>query len=277
MPASFAPEALKAQTVAARTYALNKGPTSNHPDADLCTDYNCFARPGSPGRTPRATGGDRAVTYTNKITAAVAETGNQVILYEGQLIDAVFHSSSASATGRGGGVGQQRALPAGVDSPEGENVPNYQSQATLSSQEFQDLFLGGPAGGGPVRGPLHLGGGHPVQRRGRPHHHHRQGHRHRGPGPADLQPALGGLFPCPYADGTFTFDVTGFGHGVGMSQYGADAMAVAGSTYTEILQHYYTGVTVEDCPENSCPSEGEYHTRAGEAVAAARRPCLRRR
>ncbi len=56
-----------------------------------------------------------------------------------------------------------------------------------------------------------------------------------------------------YADGTFTFDVTGFGHGVGMSQYGADAMAVAGSTYTEILQHYYTGVTVEECPEEFLP------------------------
>ena len=41
MPASFEEEALKAQAVAARTYALNKGPTSNHPDADLCTDYNC--------------------------------------------------------------------------------------------------------------------------------------------------------------------------------------------------------------------------------------------
>ena len=43
-----------------------------------------------------------------------------------------------------------------------------------------------------------------------------------------------------------TFQVTGFGHGVGMSQYGANAMAADGSTYTEILQHYYTGVTVEE-------------------------------
>ena len=60
-------------------------------------------------------------------------------------------------------------------------------------------------------------------------------------------------FSVSYADGTFTFDVTGFGHGVGMSQYGADAMAVAGSTYTEILQHYYTGVTVEECPEEFLP------------------------
>jgi len=42
-----------------------------------------------------------------------------------------------------------------------------------------------------------------------------------------------------------TFFVTGYGHGVGMSQYGANAMAADGKTYTEILQHYYTGITVE--------------------------------
>ena len=55
-------------------------------------------------------------------------------------------------------------------------------------------------------------------------------------------------FTLTYAGGTFTFSVTGFGHGVGMSQYGADAMAEEGKTYSEILQHYYTGVTVEECP-----------------------------
>ena len=97
MPASFSQEALKAQAVAARTYALNKGPSFNHPDADLCTDYACcqawIARDKAQGNW-----GDKAAEYTNKITTAVAETGNQVILYQGQLIDAVFHSSSSAAT-----------------------------------------------------------------------------------------------------------------------------------------------------------------------------------
>ena len=74
MPASFSQEALKAQAVAARTYALNKGPSSNHPDADLCTDYACcqawIARDKAQGNW-----GDKAAEYTNKITTAVAETG----------------------------------------------------------------------------------------------------------------------------------------------------------------------------------------------------------
>ena len=46
-------------------------------------------------------------------------------------------------------------------------------------------------------------------------------------------------------EGTFTFSVTGYGHGVGMSQYGANAMAAAGSTWQEIVCHYYTGVTIQ--------------------------------
>ena len=46
-------------------------------------------------------------------------------------------------------------------------------------------------------------------------------------------------------DGKLIFYVTGYGHGVGMSQYGANQMAKEGADYREILTHYYTGVTVE--------------------------------
>ena len=141
MPASFSQEALKAQAVAARTYALNKGPSFNHPDADLCTDYACcqawIARDKAQGNW-----GDKAAEYTNKITTAVAETGNQVILYQGQLIDAVFHSSSSAATQDAVEVwGNSVPYLQSVDSPEGEGVPNYESQVTLTTQEFKDAFL----------------------------------------------------------------------------------------------------------------------------------------
>ncbi|MGL4791578.1 MAG: hypothetical protein ACRCW1_09235, partial [Anaerotignaceae bacterium] len=48
-----------------------------------------------------------------------------------------------------------------------------------------------------------------------------------------------------YADGVFVFEGKGAGHGVGMSQYGANGMAKAGYTYNEILKHYYTGITIK--------------------------------
>lgn len=119
MPASFSQEALKAQAVAARTYALNKGPSSNHPDADLCTDYACcqawIARDKAQGNW-----GDKAAEYTNKITTAVAETGNQ-----GHSLPGAAHRRGLPLLlqrghpGRGGGLGQQRALSPECGLPRG--------------------------------------------------------------------------------------------------------------------------------------------------------------
>ena len=51
-------------------------------------------------------------------------------------------------------------------------------------------------------------------------------------------------FTVEVSGDTLTFHVTGYGHGVGMSQYGANTMAQQGKTYLEILEWYYTGVTV---------------------------------
>ena len=248
MPASFHEEALKAQAVAARTYALHRGKTNNHPDADLCTDYRCcqawIARDQA-----QHNWGDKAIEYTNKITAAVADTANQVILYDGQLIDAVFHSSSASATQDAVEVwGNSVPYLQSVTSPEGDGVPDYESQVTFSSQEFKDKFSAAQ--------PDAVFGDDPAawvtdtQRTtgGSVHSVTIGGVTVTGAQARTIFGLRSATFTLTYADGTFTFSVTGFGHGVGMSQYGADAMAEEGKTYSEILQHYYTGVTVEECP-----------------------------
>lgn len=248
MPASFSQEALKAQAVAARTYALHRGPTQNHPDADLCTDYACCQAWISKADA-QSNWGDNALTYTNKITTAVADTGNQVILYDGQLIDAVFHSSSAAATQDAVEVwGNSVPYLQSVDSPEGDGVPNYQSEVTLTAQEFKDAFLA-------ARSEASLGEDpaawvSDIQRTdgGSVHTITIGGVTVTGAQARQIFSLRSATFDLRYADGTFTFAVTGFGHGVGMSQYGADTMAKAGKTYQEILLHYYTGVTVAECP-----------------------------
>lgn len=250
MPASFEEEALKAQAVAARTFSLRKAAatTGNHPDADVCTDYACCQAWISRTQA-EANWGDNAVANANKITAAIAETGDQVILYDNQLIDAVFHSSSGDATQDavevwGGSVPYLQS----VTSPEGDEVPNYHSQVAFTAQEFKDTFLaarpeavleGDPSGwiGEPVysdSGSVHgiVIGGVEVS----------------GAQARSIFGLRSACFSVEVSGDTITFSVTGFGHGVGMSQYGANTMAQAGSTYLEILQHYYTGVTVEDCP-----------------------------
>ena len=246
MPASFEPEALKAQAAAARTYTLSKlGRTvENHPDADVCADITCCQAYIDPDQAA-ANWGDSAAAYTAKITAAVSETDGMAILYDGQPIQAVFFSSAAGRTVDAVEVwGNSVPYLTSVDSPEGEEVPNYHSTAAFSLDDFKSKLLGkypeadlsgDPAGWFQNLTPNSAGGVETID----------------VGGVTVSGGALRTLFDLrstsftvtASADGV-TFSVTGYGHGVGMSQYGANALAREGKTYDEILKWYYTGVEV---------------------------------
>ena len=248
MPASFEEEALKAQAVAARTYTLHKiegGGSANHPEADACDDINCCKAYKS-AEEAAANWGISSAAYEAKIRKAVAETDGQVVLYEGSPILAVFHSSSAGATCNVEDVWQS-SLPylRSVSSPETEElVPNYYSKETFTLTQFKELFIanyptaklsGSPSNwftnihqteNGLVQS-LQVGG---ITVTG-----------------GELRTLLGlrsASFTISFTDDTVVFSVTGYGHGVGMSQYGANILAQQGKTYEEILTYYYTGTTV---------------------------------
>ena len=251
MPASFELEALKAQATAARTYTLYKLRTGgNHGDtADICTDPTC-CQAYLDADAARSNWGENAGAYETKIQRAVRETDGQAVLYGGRPILAVFHSSSAGLT-RQAGVVWQDDLPylQPVSSPEqGDAIPNYYSRAEFSAAALRETLqaawpgadLSGPASGwltnpaadsaGSVT-TLSVGG---VEVRG-----------------ARLRSVLGlrsACFEWEVQGDTVVFYVTGYGHGVGLSQYGANQMAAEGSDYREILTHYYTGVTIGPCP-----------------------------
>lgn len=248
MPASFEEEALKAQAVAARTYTLYKIITGgNHGDtADICTDSTCCQAYLSEEQALE-NWGDNAGTYQAKIRTAVKETDGECILYGGVPILAVFHSSSAGQT-RAAGEVWLSDLPylQPVTSPEqGDSIPNYYSRADFTAEEFREKVLasypeadlsGTPDtwltnavtdSAGSVE-TVDVGG---VTLKG-----------------ATVRSLLGlrsACFEWETTESGITFYVTGFGHGVGMSQYGANQMAADGADYKEILTHYYTGVTVE--------------------------------
>ena len=245
MPASFAQDALCAQAVAARTYTYYKMQNGgNHGDtADICTDHTCCQAFLAKEKAAE-NWGKNAERYEAKIENAVSATDGQVMLYGGAPILAVFHSSSAGETWNSGEVWAQD-LPylQSVSSPEGEGVPNYYSTVELTEAEFREKFLAarpeadlsGPASEwiqDPVTDGVHVEritiGGVPVS----------------GPSVRSIFGLRSASFTAEAGDGKITFYVTGYGHGVGMSQYGANAMAEAGSTWREILAHYYTGVTI---------------------------------
>lgn len=248
MPASFEPEALKAQAVAARTYTLYKMQSGgNHGDtADICTDSTCCQAWIAEDRA-RDNWGEHADAYETKIEAAVTQTDGEVALYGGVPILAVFHSSSAGLT-RAAGEVWVNDLPylQAVESPEqGDAIPNYYSRVEFTAESFRTKFLkaypdadlSGSMSSwlkGAVKDPagsverVTVGG---VELKG-----------------SQLRSVLGlrsACFEWAVEGDLLVFYVTGYGHGVGLSQYGANEMAAEGADYQEILSHYYTGITVE--------------------------------
>ena len=249
MPATFEEEALKAQAVAERTYIyyhLQRGGKANHPDADVCMDHSCCnAWTGAEQAAQKW--GEQAEAYEAKIQEAVRATDGQVMLYNGQLILAAFHSSSDGVTASCRDVWVQD-LPylASVASPEsGESVPNYYSVREFTAAEFQKIMRAAHAqadfSGAPetwITDPVRNGsdrvetitiGGMTVE----------------GTEVRRLYGLRSASFTAEATAETVRFHVTGYGHGVGMSQYGANTLASEGKTWQEILHWYYTDVTIE--------------------------------
>lgn len=246
MPASFEEEALKAQACAARTYTVTRqnSPSDKHPDADICGDSTCcqayIDRAAAETRW-----GENAAENAAKIQHAVAGTDGLGILYDGQPIQALFFSSAAGKTVDAVEVwGNSVDYLKSVDSPEGDEVPNYHSQVSLSAEEVKSLTQAAYPG---------------ADLSGDPSGWFGQASRNEGGGVVSIP--LGGVtltgkqvralfslrsatFTVAWDGSSFLFDVTGYGHGVGMSQYGANAMAREGSNFQDILTWYYTGAQV---------------------------------
>ena len=248
MPASFEMEALRAQAAAERSYVyyqLAAGRKDAHPDADFCTDHTCCSAYLSETAAREKWGGDFA-PWNTRVEQAVSDTDGQVVLYNGRPILAVFHSSSAGRTAAAGDA-WSGDLPylVSVDSPEGEEtVPNYYSTVTFTAAEAKeklltahpelklsgtpDRWFGAAAENGSGRVETVSVGGTDIEG-------------------TELRRIFGlrsACFTVAADSESVTFRVTGYGHGVGMSQYGANQLAREGKTWQEILEWYYTGATV---------------------------------
>ena len=259
MPASFEPEALKAQAVAARTYTLYKMQTGgNHGDtADICTDSTCCQAYISE-ENARNNWGDAADANEAKIESAVRDTDGETILYGGVPILAVFHSCSAGQT-RASGEVWVSDLPylQAVSSPEpADSIPNYYSRAEFTAETFREKVLAaypeadlsGDMGSWLRNAVTDTAGSVETVEVG--------GVTLKGTAVRSLLGLRSACFEWEAEDGKLVFYVTGFGHGVGMSQYGADEMAKEGADYREILTHYYTGVTIEPYTSAALPAAG---------------------
>ena len=238
MPTDFELEALKAQSVVARTYALRRlEQGTKHSSGAVCTDPACCQGYISQESFLQKGGSQSGIS---KVSQAVWDTAGEVLCYDGELIDATYFSCSGGMTEDAAAVwGSDVPYLQSTASPGEEDAVHYSDSASLSVDSVEaalGLTLNGDpddwfrilsytAGGGvgevTVCGEAFTG----VQIR-------------------KLLGLRSTNFTVTAGEREITFHTMGYGHRVGMSQYGADAMAVGGSTYADILAHYYNGTTL---------------------------------
>ena len=235
MPASFEPEALKAQAVVARTYTLRRKTTATkHNDADICTDPSCC----QVYRDPR---GFEAAAV-DKVRSAVTDTRALVLTYEGALIEATYFSSSGGKTEDAAAVwGSDLPYLQAVESPEESYEDQYLSKVIFTEASFEEALgtdLSGDCGAWFGKVTYTNGNGVETMEIG--------GREYEGIKLRQLLGLRSTAFSIETDGDQIIITTRGYGHRVGMSQYGAEAMAVNGAGYEEILAHYYQGTVLEE-------------------------------
>ena len=243
MPASFDEEALKAQAVAARSYALYSLQSGKHggrlcPNAGCCQAYIDLAQ-------RRERWGDNFPEYERRIRKAVNATAGECLRYRGELAQTVFHASSYLCTESSAELWGEVPYLVSVSSPESaETVPGLFSYAELTAAELKNAVMS--AHPEAVFGEEEQSWIEGIERdaSGRVKCLRIAGTELSGRELRSLFLLRSTAFDLSYDHGRFLFAVTGFGHGVGMSQQGANVMARQGADYTAILAHYYPSTTL---------------------------------
>ncbi|WP_152947811.1 stage II sporulation protein D [Desulfofundulus thermobenzoicus] len=248
MPAAFPLEALKAQAVAARTFVVRRmmgGPVINseHPGADVCDDHRHGQAWISREEMHRRWGPLRFYEYYYKIRRAVDETKGLVITFQGQLIEPAYHASCGGRGTESAAAVWQQDLPYLKGAPCPYDTDTRAVQSVSLPLEQVDRALGVRLEAVPVTG----GSGGPLQvlertPAGRPKLI-RIGDKKLSA--VEVRERLGLRstdFTMALTGGQVEITTRGYGHAVGLCQYGAKGLAEHGYNFERILQHYYTGV-----------------------------------
>ena len=248
MPVDFEKEALKAQAIVARTYTIYKVNNKKHENADVCDDSTCCQAWISKEDRLARWDGDKEAKWS-KIEECVNETKGKIITYNNQPINAFFHSNSGGKTELpvdvwGGGSNMPYLQ---VVETSGEDAySQYNSEVELTNEELleklkakytdiqidfnndDDIKILEYTSSGRVK-TIKFGN-----------------HEIPGTEARNIFGLRATNFDISKNEGKIKFTVKGYGHGVGMSQTGADSMAKSGSTAEDIIQHFYVGVEIKE-------------------------------
>ncbi len=252
MPASYEPEALKAQAVAAHTYALHvKALREKQPLDYLNGAYFAIDSAKKAGwlsdEQAQILYGAQYREYVEKITAAVDEVMRYTLTFAGEPISACYHAISPGKTEASEHVfGSALPYLTAVDSSWDVSADGYETIVTLTKSELRErLILGGADFNGAGEPETWLGEAITTES-GTVLSLAICGESYSGVALRGMLGLRSAAFTASYQDGSFVFTVRGYGHGVGMSQHGANCMALEGKTFAEILAHYYPGAELTE-------------------------------
>ena len=242
MPALYEPDALKAQAVAAHTFALHRSVSNKEKGYDITDNFE-VDQAFITETAAKEKWGDKADEYIKKIKTAVKETQNLALTCNGEIILSAYHAISERKTEDCKNVwGGERSYLVSVDSVGDKLSPNFISTKTVTKDEIKTLFA-----------DLNLTDDHTVYFKeikktdaGRVLTLKMCENEVTGAVIREKLDLRSACFDVKFENDAFTFTVYGYGHGVGMSQYGANYMAQQGADFKEILCHYYTGCEITE-------------------------------
>lgn len=248
MSAEFNKEALKAQAVAARTFTVYNENSGKHNNAVVCTDFKHCQEYKSKEELLSKNGQDWMDKFYVKIEQAVKETKGQIIVYNDKPILPLYFSTSSGNTENSEEVFSTKyPYLRSVDSPYDKNAPKYASNVKINNSDFINTMKKGfpkmQISDGKLSKQISIE------------------QRSNGGSVEKIKVAnteltgrdIRSLFNLNSANFDLKFNkdyvdiiVKGYGHGVGMSQWGAEGMANDGYKYYEILEHYYSNIDIKD-------------------------------
>lgn len=250
MPPNFHPEALKAQAVAAHSYAVwltlqrEQRPVETLKGATLTADPENW-KGYTTEKIFRARYGSLSDEYWNDICQAADAVSGYLLSYDGEPAAAAYHSMSSGITEDAANVWEASVpylIP--VDSPGDPLAPDYETSVTVAEKRMRELLETACPGVSLPDDPAEWmtvsdrsEGGYALNIQA----------GDSALAGTELRTLLGlrsANFDIVYDGTAFVFTVRGYGHGVGLSQYGADYLARQGMDFEEILAHYYPGTAL---------------------------------
>lgn len=242
MPASYSEEALKAQAVACYTYY--RYIKENADNSNSLIDYDITDSSGThqgylSDEQMKEKWADKYDSYHSKLESVVLSVLGECIMYEGEPIFACYHAISSGQTSSSKAVfGTNMPYLKSVTAPGDKLSPDYDSEKAFTQSELIEKLNLKDGSDNIIKNISTDDNGYVTKIT-------LKDKSYTGLELASLLELKSPNFSAEYKNEKYIFSVKGYGHGVGMSQYSADYMARQGSTYQEIITHFYPGTYID--------------------------------